>query len=164
MFIIHRNEKGKPTSESAIEDRNIDLFDAKMSLDEVIFGGRILNIVNDIARTCAKTHSETNCLTTGIDFVRYHSTIKRDDKLKCLASVNRVWGSIIEVGVKVVAEDFRLLEQRNILVAYFTFKSVDESANEVIAQQVIPENEKQKLRFIEADKRKKIRENRLLKA
>ena len=160
MFIIHRNESGKPSSESAVENEAISLFDTIRNLEEVIFGGRILNLVNDIARKCAKSHSSTNCHTTGIDFVRYYSVIKRDDKLICKACVNRVWNSIIEVGVKVIAEDFRTLEIRDILSAYFTFKALDDVGKEISIQQVIPENENQKIRYIEAGKRKKIRDLR----
>lgn len=160
MFIIHRDRKGKPARESAIEDHKIELFDANLPPDEVIFGGRILNMVNDVAHEVAKSHSEHKCLTLSIDFVKYYNLIKREDILTCKATVTKVWEKVIEVGVKVIAEDFRLLDQKKILSAYFTFHAVDISNNPIEPKLVIPETEEEKKRFLEADVRKKIREKR----
>lgn len=158
MFIIHKDRKGKTTSESSIENCRINVFDETTKLDEVIFGGRILNLVNDLAKGVAISHAEVACETIGIDFIRYFSLIKRNDILICKAQVNRVWNNIVEVGLKVLAEDFRSLEQRKVLSAYFIFKT----ENEFEIPQVIPENEKNKRRYLEADKRRKIRERRKL--
>ena len=123
MFIIHKDKKGKLTSETSVNNYKIDIFDEKAKSDEVIFGGRILNLVNDVAKIVAVAHAEVKCETIGIDFIRYFSLIKRDDILICKAQVNHVWENLIEVGVKVMAEDFRTLEQKKILSAYFIFKS-----------------------------------------
>ncbi len=156
LFIIHKDRKGKLTSESSVDDYKIDIFDENAKSDEVIFGGRILNLVNDVAKKVANSHAEIKCETIGIDFIRYFSPIKRGDILICKAQVNHVWGNIIEVGVKVIAEDFRTLDQKKILSAYFIFKT----EIEIQIPQVIPENEEDKKRFLEAIKRKKIREKR----
>lgn len=158
MFIIHKDRKGKLTSESSVDDYKIDLFDEKAKSDELIFGGRILNLVNDVAKAVATSHAEIKCETISIDFIRYFSPIQRDDILICKAQVNHVWDNLIEVGVKVLAEDFRTLEQKQILSAYFIFKT----EIKVDIPQIIPENEIDKKRFLEADKRKRIRERRKL--
>lgn len=157
MFIIHKDRKGKPTSETAIDNQKIEIFDHNMSLGEVVFGGRILNLVNDIARKVASNHAEIRCITVGIDFIRYFSPIKRGDMLICKSQVNHVWEDIIEVGVKVIAEDFRSLEQKHILSAYFIFK-VDESEKEVPL--LIPITLEDKRRYLDAETRKNIRQKR----
>jgi acyl-CoA hydrolase len=156
LFIIHKDRKGKLTSESSIDNYKIEIFDEKTKSEEVIFGGRILNLVNDIAKNVATSHAEIKCETIGIDFIRYFSPIQRGDILVCKAQVNHVWNDIIEVGVKVMAEDFRTLDQKKILSAYFIFRT--ESGIEI--PQIIPENESDKKRCLEAEKRKKIREKR----
>lgn len=156
MFIIHKDKKGKLTSETSVNDYKIDIFDENAKSDEVVFGGRILNLVNEIAKNVAASHAEAVCETVGIDFIRYFSPIKREDILVCKAQVNHVWDNVIEVGVKVIAEDFRTLEQKNILSAYFIFKT----DSEIEILQIIPENDLDKKRFMEAEKRKKIREKR----
>ena len=160
MFIIHRDGKGKTVAETALEDYKIDLFDENLPALGVIFGGRILNIVNDVAHKVAKAHSEHKCLTTSIDFVKYYNLIKRDDILVCNTAVTRVWDTVLEVGVKVVAEDFRLLEKKDILSAYFTFNAIDDHGHIVEIKQVIPESAEEKKRYLDADIRKKIRDQR----
>ncbi|NGX52539.1 MAG: hypothetical protein KR126chlam5_00842 [Candidatus Anoxychlamydiales bacterium] len=157
MFIIHKDWQGKPTSETAIDNRKIEIFDEKMSLGEVFFGGRILNLVNDVARKVATDHAEIRCITTCVDCIRYFSPIKAGDILTCKAQVNHVWDDMIEVGVKVIAEDFRSLEQKHILSTYFIFKA-DESENSLPF--VIPFTLEEKRRFLDAEIRKNIRQKR----
>jgi len=165
LFIINKDLKGKSPSESSIENHKITLFDGNVKSDEVIFGGRILNLVNDVARSVANSHCEITCYTIGIDFIRYYSPIKRGDILTCKAQVNHVWENNLEVGVIVIAEDFRTLEQKKILSAYFIFearmeKSETDIKNELDIPQIIPESEKEKKRYLDAEKRKIIREKR----
>ncbi len=159
MFIIHRNRGGKPTSESAVINHKIKILDEALPPGSVIFGGRILELVNQVALKVAQSHTEKKCITLGIDFIRYYAPIKKEDILTCCASVNKVWDNTLEVGVKVIAEDFRMLNKKDILSAYFTFKVEEEKS----ITKVLPENPMEKLRFIEAEKRKKIRIRRLKK-
>jgi acyl-CoA hydrolase len=159
LFTIHKNPKGKKASESKIDAEKINFFDEHSSLDEFIFGGRILNLVNNIALKTANKHADVSCHTISIDFVRYYSQIKRGDYLVCKAIVNRVWDNIIEVGAQVIAEDLRSLEIKKILSAYFLFKA-DVMENSFEIPQVIPETVVEKRRFIDAEKRRKIREKR----
>ena len=157
MFIIHKDRQGKPTSETAIDNKKLEIFDQNMSLGEVFFGGRILNLVNDVARKVATQHAEILCFTIGVDFIRYFSPIKLGDILICKSQVNHVWDDMVEVGVKVIAEDFRSLEQKHILSAYFIFKA-DESEKTVPL--VIPYTLEEKRRYLDAETRKNIRQKR----
>jgi acyl-CoA hydrolase len=154
MFTIKKNRKGKKVSESAIEGKRIKLFYEKINPHGIVFGGRILDIVSSYANLVAEKHAETTCKTSGIDFVRFFSLAKMGDILLCFASVNKAWEFSMEVGVKVIAEDFRSLEQKQILSAYFTFESIGGDGE--IAY-VICESEEEKRRFLEAEKRKKFR-------
>ena len=157
-MIINKERRGKLTSESAITGQKIEFFDDKAKSDEVIFGGRVLNIVNDIAKTVAMSHCEGKCETISVDFIRYYSQIKSCDILFCKAQVNRVWENIIEVGTYVAAEDFRTLEQKKILSAYFLFIV----EKDLIVPDIIPETSNDKIRFVEAEKRHQIRLKRKL--
>lgn len=158
MYIIHKDRQGKPASETAVDNHKINIFDGSRSLDEVIFGGRVLNLVNDIARKVAISHAEIKCNTIAVDFLRYFSLIKRGDILICKVQVNHVWvdDNIIEVGSTVIAEDFRSLEQRKILSAYFIFKTIDD----IEIPEVIPHTLDEKKRYLDAEGRKNIREKK----
>lgn len=155
MFTANKNKRIKLISESAIESHKIKILDEKTSLNEVIFGGRILNLVNDVAIQVANKHSEISCYTLGVDFIRYYSFIKASDSLICKSQINRVWDNILEVGVTVVAEDFRSLENRKILSAYFTIKATDQEIPDIM-----PVTLSDKKRFQDALKRKEIRDKK----
>ena len=76
------------------------------------------------------------------------------DILACNASVNKVWFSNIEVGVKVVADDFRSLEKKDVLSAYFTFSAINEDSlpYEDIPE-IVPEKMEEKRRYAAAESR-----------
>ena len=153
MVAVRWHKKGKKVSASALENQKIKLFSKDMSPDGIFFGGRLLQTVDGFARVVANNHAEMNCKPLGIDFVRFFSPVKMGDILTCSASVNRTWESIMEVGVKVVAEDFRLLEKKKILSAYFTY-SVQEDVGVAF---IIPETKEDEKRYFAAEKRRQYR-------
>ena len=153
MFTTNRYRKSKPVSHSAIDNQRITLKPEQFSAHDIFFGGRILQHVEDIACLVAEKHVDSCCVTKGIDFVRFYAPVKRGDVLVCSASVNRVWDDSMEVGMKVMAEDFRTLEHKNILAAYFLFSSKEEDE----LCHVIPETKEQKKRYFQADIRRNIR-------
>jgi acyl-CoA hydrolase len=63
----------------------------------------------------------------------------------------------MEIGVKVLAEDFRTLAQKHILSAYFTFVPIDDNHKPVPVQPVIPETPDQIRRYEEAEIRRQHR-------
>jgi acyl-CoA hydrolase len=65
-------------------------------------------------------------VTLGIDSVRFLAPAKHGDILVFKASLNRVWKTSMEIGLKVFKEDFRTQERVHILSAYFTFVALDD--------------------------------------
>lgn len=149
--------EGKPVSASYIVDQVIEVFPNDLNPHGTLFGGRVMQIVDSLAAIVAKRHTGKVCVTLGIDSVRFLNPARRGDILVCMASVNRSWRTSMEVGVKVVAEDFRTLEQKDILSAYFTFVAVDDDHKPVEVIPVIPETPDQILRYEEAEARRKYR-------
>ena len=116
-----------------------------------------MEIIDTLAAIVAKRHSGQVCVTLGIDSVRFLNPARRGDILVCMASVNRTWRTSMEVGVKVVAEDFRTLEHKDILSAYFTFVAVDDNHKPVEIVPVIPETDMQVKRYEDAERRRNFR-------
>ena len=154
MFAVQNNREGKPVSYSAIEDRRIKLVEEYMSPHGLIFGGRILDIVNEFSKQVAQKHTDKNCKIACINNVRFFLPAKRGDILVCQASVNKTWGSSLEVGVRVMAEDFRTLEKKHILSAYFYFDAYDENEKLSAIPYIICESQAQRRRYIESENRK----------
>ena len=63
----------------------------------------------------------------------------------------------MEIGLKVLAEDFRTLERRDIFSAYFTFVALGDDRRPIKIPSVVPETDEQKRRFEEAEKRRQKR-------
>lgn len=151
---------GKTVSSSAIVDQVVEVFPNDLNPHGTLFGGRVLQIVDNLAAIVAKRHTGKVCVTLGIDSLRFLNPARRGDILVCMASVNRTWRTSMEVGVKVVAEDFRTLEQKEILSAYFTFVAVDDDYKPMEIAPVIPETSEQVKRFHEAEVRRQHRLSR----
>jgi acyl-CoA hydrolase len=147
-------KKGKPVSASAIVDQVIEVFPNDLNPHGTLFGGRVLQIVDSLAAIVAKRHSGTVCVTLGIDSVRFLNPARHGDILVCMASVNRTWRTSMEIGVKVMAQDFRTLEMKPILSAYFTFVAVDDFHKPIEVISALPETEIQKKRYAEAEVRR----------
>jgi acyl-CoA hydrolase len=147
----------KKVLDSAIVDQVVEVFPNDLNPHGTLFGGRVLEIADNLASIVAKRHSGRVCVTLGIDSVRFQNPAHRGDVLKCMASVNKAWKTSMEVGIKVVAEDFRSLEQKEILTAYFTFVAVDDDHNPIDVAPIIPETVEQKRRYEEAEKRRAYR-------
>ncbi len=131
--------KGKTVAHSAIHDTVVEVFPNDLNAHGTLFGGRVMEIVDTLAAISAKRHSNCVCVTLGIDSVRFLNPAKRGDILVCRASVNRAWNTSMEVGVQVVAEDFKTLQRKKIFSAYFTFVAVDDDHKPVKVSPVIPE-------------------------
>lgn len=154
MYTTHSYRKSKPVCASSMENLKLKIFTDEISPHEFFFGGRILQVVEKVAIQVAENHIECCCTTKGLDFVRFYSPVKRGDILLCSASVNRVWDDVIEVGLVVTAEDFRTLETRKTLSAYFQFASKDDTKELPL---VIPESKKQLKRYQQAELRRNVR-------
>jgi acyl-CoA hydrolase len=150
---------GKPVSASAIPDHVVTVFPNDLNPYKTLFGGRILEIADMLAAIVAKRHSNRVSVTLGIDSVRFLNPAREGDILVCSASVNRAWRTSMEIGVKVVAQDFRTLETKAIFSAYFTFVAIDDLSRPVPVPSVIPETSDEKRRYEEAEERRSKRLN-----
>jgi acyl-CoA hydrolase len=73
------------------------------------------------------------------------------------SSVNRVFHTSMEVGVKVWVENYHSEERRHVSSAYLTFVAIDEKGNRLAVPPVIPETEDEKRRYEDAVRRREIR-------
>ena len=149
--------EGKPVSASAIVDQVVEVFPNDLNPHGTLFGGKLMQVVDNLAAIVAKRHSGKVCVTLGIDSVRFLNPARHGDILVCKASVNKTWHTSMEIGVKVVAEDFRTLEQKGILSAYFTFVAMDDDLKPVEIVSVIPETPEQIQRHKAAERRRQYR-------
>jgi acyl-CoA hydrolase len=147
----------KPVSASAITHQIIDISPGDLTPQGTLVRGKLMQFVDQVAVSVAKRHAERPCVTLGIDSVRFLNSAQMGDLIVCKASVNKTWDASLEIGVKVVAEDFRSLEQKDIFSAYFTFLAVDEEHKPIDIPPVFPETAEERKRFQAAEKRRQLR-------
>ncbi len=151
------SKQGKKVSESAIHDQTDVVYPNDLNAYGILFGGKVLETCDKLAGVVAKRHTGNVCVTLSVDSVRFLGPAKRGDILVFKASINRAWHSSMEIGLKVFSQDFKTLEQKHIVSAYFTFVAVDDHMKPIPICPVIPETEDEKRRYEQADKRRQLR-------
>jgi len=123
-----------------------------------LFGGQLMYWIDICASLSAEKLTGGVCVTASVDRIDFHYPVKLGDAVTLLSSVNRVFNTSLEVGVKVFAQNFKEGTVKHTNSAYLTFVLVDTEGNPVKAIEALPETNDQKRRFNEALIR---RENRL---
>src|SRR6476646_6026355 len=136
----------KPVSASAINDQTAIVFPDDINTLGTLFGGRVMEMADRVAAVVAKRHAGRNCVTLGIDSVRFLAAARHGDILVFKAAVNRVWRTSMEIGIKVFADDNHTQIRRHIVSAYFTFVGVDEKHCPIRLVPLIPETDDEKRR------------------
>ena len=93
-----------------------------------------------------------------MDSIHFRAPAKGNDTLLFSLSLNRSWGSSMEIGARVEAENSYTGDVRHILSAFFTFVALDDDGKPVDVPAVIPETDDQQRRYDNAEIR---REGRL---
>ena len=96
-------------------------------------------------------------VTAQVDAVRFICPGKQGDTLIFKASVNRVWKSSMEIGVKVLANDYTGEPERHIFSAYFTYVTLDGKGKPIGATPCLPESGEEIRRFDQAEVRRRMR-------
>ncbi len=119
-----------------------------------LLGGQMMNWIDICATICAAKHSNKVCVTASVDRIDFHHSIDLGDAVSLVASVNRVFNTSMEIGVKVYGESLKDGTRTHTNTAYLTFVCVDNNGKPIKANEVIPETEDEKRRYIQALQRR----------
>jgi acyl-CoA hydrolase len=122
-----------------------------------LLGGKVMHLVDLAGAMAAMRHARTPMVTASIDHMNFLHPVHIGQLMLLRASVNRVFRTSMEVGVKVFVEDLMTGETRHTSSAYLTFVALDQQGKRVPIPQAIPESEDEKRRFEEAGKRREYR-------
>jgi acyl-CoA hydrolase len=122
-----------------------------------LLGGRLMHWIDLAGAMAAHRHSRTYVVTASIDHMDFLVPVRVGDFVVLRSSVNRVYHTSMEVGVKVWVEDYRSQENRHVSSAYLTFVAIDAAGNKVVVPPVVPETENEKRRYEDAAHRREIR-------
>ena len=95
-----------------------------------VHGGQIMKLCDDAAAIAATRLAGVRVVTAAVDGMRFRSPVHVGDVITLRSTVNAVWRTSMEVGVRVDAEDISTGATRHTLSAYFTMVALggDEKA------------------------------------
>jgi acyl-CoA hydrolase len=147
---------GKFVRESASNYSELALPNDANSLGNLL-GGKIMHLVDLAGAIAAMRHAGNAVVTASIDQMQFIHPVKIGQLVRLQASVNRVFRTSMEVGVKVLMEDLVSGATQHVSSAYLTFVAIDPAGKGVQVRPVIPETEAEQRRFQAAGERREYR-------
>ena len=128
------------------------------------FGGKIhegiiLSLMDKVAYACASRHAGTYCVTVSVEGVNFLQPVEVGDLVSLHASVNFVGRTSLDVGIRVVAENVRTGVQKHTNTSYFTMVAKDDTHAPTLVPPLLLESREDARRFLEAVKRREMKEN-----
>ena len=148
--------EGRPVRESASEYSELALPNDANGLGNVL-GGKVMHLVDLAAAITAMRHARHIVVTASVDSLHFLHPVHIGELIILRASVNRVFRSSMEVGVKVTTEKLLTGEQLHTCSAYLTFVAQDSERRSIQIPPVIPETEEELRRFEQAGERRAYR-------
>jgi acyl-CoA hydrolase len=122
-----------------------------------VHGGTVMRMCDEAAGIAAIRHCGRRVVTAGMDRMTFTAPVWVGELLRCSASVNAVWRTSMEVGVRVEAENAVTGDVRHTSTAYLTMVAVDEKGNPVPVPPLTVEGEAEERRQREAETRRRNR-------
>jgi acyl-CoA hydrolase len=158
---MNDHDKTRPSDPRPVRDSISDMAEIVMPNDanplNALVGGRLMHWIDLAGAMAAHRHSRQRVVTASIDHMDFLVPVRVGDLVILRASVNRVFNTSMEVGVKVWVENYLSGQNRHVSSAYLTFVAIDEAGNKLPVPPVIPETEDEKRRFEDAARRRDIR-------
>jgi acyl-CoA hydrolase len=123
-----------------------------------VHGGTIMRMCDEVAGIAAIRHSGRSVVTAGMDRMTFEHPVLVGNLVTVRATVNAVWRSSMEVGVRVESEDVRTGKCLHTSTAYLTMVALDEGGRPARVAPLAPETPEELRRQREAQLR---RDNRL---
>ncbi|MFF4158515.1 acyl-CoA thioesterase [Streptomyces sp. NPDC001678] len=145
---------GKPTSASRTTLSHI-MTGNDTNLLGTVHGGVIMKLVDDVAGAVAGRHSGGPAVTASMDEMAFLEPVRVGDLVHVKAQVNWTGRSSMEVGVRVLAERWNESTPAvQVGSAYLVFAAVDADGKPRPVPQVVPETERDRRRYQEAQIRR----------
>src|ERR1700747_1111673 len=155
-----RSLKPRTVSESQSEMAELVLPNDANPLGALL-GGRLMHWIDLAGALAAHRHSRAYVVTASVDHIDFLVPVHVGSLVILRSSVNRVFRTSMEVGVKVWVEDYIQDKREHVASAHLTFVAVDGKGGRVVVPQVIPETDEQVRRYEDAGRRREARQAEL---
>ncbi len=122
-----------------------------------VHGGHLLRLLDHVAYVCASRYSGKPTVTLSVDQVVFKQPIHVGELVTFYASINYVGTTSMEVGIRVVAENFFTNQVRHTNTSFFTMVAIDEKGKPTRVPPLSINNEVEQRRYDKALLRKEAR-------
>jgi acyl-CoA hydrolase len=122
-----------------------------------LLGGRLMHWIDVAGAMAAHRHSRQYVVTASIDHLDFWVPVHIGDLVILRSSVNRVFHTSMEVGVKAWVENYLQDSCQHVSSAYLTFVAVDGGGRHLTVPAVVPETDEQRRRYEDAGRRRETR-------
>jgi acyl-CoA hydrolase len=122
-----------------------------------MLGGRVMHLIDIAGALAAHRHSNSHVVTASVDYLDFRFPIRVGEFIVLKSSVNRVFHSSMEVGVKVFSENVLTGERKHTSSAYLTFVAIDLGGKPHAVPPLIVQTEAERRRYREAGERRRLR-------
>src|ERR1700729_353308 len=147
---------GKTVSASTSEIVEIVLPNDANLLGNML-GGRVMHLIDIAGALAANRHANSHVVTASVDYLDFRFPIRVGEWVVLKSSINRVFHTSMEVGVKVFSENVLTGERRHTSTAYLTYVALDLSRKPHSVPPLILETDQDRRRFREAGERRRQR-------
>jgi acyl-CoA hydrolase len=126
-----------------------------------LLGGRLMHWIDLAGAMAAHRHSRNHVVTASVDHIDFLVAVRVGDLVILRSSVNRVFHTSMEVGVKVYVENYIKDTAQHVASAHLTFVAIDAAGQRLKVPAVIPETDEQRQRYDDAGRRREIRRSEL---
>lgn len=116
-----------------------------------LFGGNLMALVDQAAAIAAIRHSGERAVTASIHRVDFRERIPIGSLVTCLATVDFVGNSSMDITVEVYAEKPSTGEKRNTHTAHVVFVSIDEYGKPKRVPRLVAESDEERKRYAAAE-------------
>lgn len=122
-----------------------------------LLGGRLMHWIDIAAAIAASRHTNRLCVTASVDELHFHHPIRQGEVVILKVSVNRVFNTSMEVGVRVIKENTLTGERKHTNTAYLTFVAIGDEGKPVPVDPIRPVTSIEKRRYRDAARRRQMR-------
>lgn len=112
-----------------------------------LFGGQLMSLVDQAAAVAAIRHAGGPAVTASIDRVDFRERIPVGSLVSCLATVDFVGNSSMDITVEVYSETVSTGERRHTHTAHVVFVAIDDTGKPKRVPRLIPETGEELQRF-----------------
>jgi acyl-CoA hydrolase len=116
-----------------------------------LFGGELMALVDQAAAVAAIRHAGGPAVTASIERVDFRERIPVGALVSCIATVDYVGNSSMDITVEVYAERVSSGEKRHTHTAHVVFVALDDGGKPRRVPRLVPETDEERARYARAE-------------